>query len=91
MNVLITGSSGQIGTNLGLALLARGDSVLGVDKRPNSWSQAFPTEIVDMATAAGPGGLVLPAAVKAFRPSVIVHLAAWAKVHQLVKEPAKGV
>ncbi len=31
MNVLITGSSGQIGSNLALALIARGDSVLGVD------------------------------------------------------------
>ena len=40
MNVLITGSSGQIGTNLALALLKRGDAILGIDKRPNAWSTA---------------------------------------------------
>ncbi|MEK7730877.1 MAG: NAD-dependent epimerase/dehydratase family protein, partial [Planctomycetota bacterium] len=36
MNVLITGSSGQIGTNLALALLDRGDRVLGIDIRENT-------------------------------------------------------
>ena len=38
MKVLITGSSGQIGTNLGLSLLAGGHEVLGIDNRPNSWT-----------------------------------------------------
>jgi UDP-glucose 4-epimerase len=91
MNVLITGSSGQIGTNLALALLARGDRVLGVDKRPNAWTDKFPTEIVDMCRPpAGENGAALPPAVKTFKPAVIVHFAAWAKVHQLVREPEKA-
>jgi len=43
MHVLITGSSGQIGTNLALYLLERGHRVFGVDVRPNTWTDAFPT------------------------------------------------
>jgi UDP-glucose 4-epimerase len=91
MNILITGSSGQIGTNLGLFLLARGHKVLGVDKRPNPWTQALATEVIDLntpPTAAGSAGLRDVAG--RFIPAVIVHLAAWAKVHQLVREPGKA-
>jgi UDP-glucose 4-epimerase len=88
MNVLITGSSGQIGTNLALSLLAKGHKVLGVDKRANAWSSAFPTEIVDLAAPAAKAHLVEAAG--RLGPHVIVHLAAWAKVHQLVREPEKA-
>lgn len=89
MNILITGSSGQIGTNLGLHMLSRGHCVLGVDKRRNAWTSAFPTEVMDLnAPPAGSGPLVELAL--RFKPDVIVHLAAWAKVHQLVREPAKA-
>ena len=87
MNILITGSSGQIGTNLGLALLGRGDQVLGLDKRVNAWTRKFPTEIVDLTTPWSG----LPKAIAHFAPDIVVHLAAWAKVHQLVKEPAKSL
>jgi UDP-glucuronate 4-epimerase len=93
MNVLITGSSGQIGTNLALSLLSSGHRVLGIDKRPNSWTQAFPTEIVDMNVpppATGPAAGPLIKITREFKPAVVVHLAAWAKVHQLVKEPGKA-
>ena len=87
MKILITGSSGQIGTNLALALLQRGDTVLGLDKRPNSWTQKFPTEIIDLTRQPSDA----PAVAKSFAPDVIVHFAAWAKVHQLVKEPEKSL
>src|SRR4051794_11445821 len=90
MNVIITGSSGQIGTNVALALLARGDRVLGVDKRANTWTQKFPTEMLDLTMPANAGGRTLVDLALDFRPNVILHLAAWAKVHQLVKEPAKA-
>ena len=87
MNVWITGSSGQIGTNLGLALMKRGDSVLGIDKRANAWTTDLPTQIVDLVRVARQSLTVdLPG-----KPDVIVHLAAWAKVHQLVKEPDKSL
>ncbi|HEX3357089.1 MAG TPA: NAD-dependent epimerase/dehydratase family protein [Tepidisphaeraceae bacterium] len=87
MNVLITGSSGQIGTNLALAFLARGDQVLGIDSRPNSWTPKFTTEIVDLVAVARGQAKWSPS----FKPDVIVHLAAWAKVFQLVQQPEKAL
>src|SRR3954466_13370431 len=87
MNVLVTGSSGQIGTNLGVALIARGDRVLGLDKRPNAWVDSLETQTVDLVALARSNQTPeLP-----FAPDVIVHLAAWAKVHQLVREPEKAL
>ena len=50
MRILVTGSSGQIGTNLALRLLEDGHEVFGVDKRPNAWvGNAFPTLLQDLA------------------------------------------
>jgi UDP-glucose 4-epimerase len=87
VRVLVTGSSGQIGTNLALALLDEGHEVLGLDKRPNEWTDQIPTEVVDLvAEGAALGRLDLP-----WQPDCIVHLAAWAKVHQLVLEPEKAL
>jgi len=87
MKVLITGSSGQIGTNLALTLLRRGDTVLGVDNRPNPWSEAFETSLVDLVDAGrGTRGWIPP-----MRPDAIVHLAAHAKVFELVKQPHKAM
>ncbi len=89
MKVLITGSSGQIGTNLAHALLLAGHQVWGLDKRANLWSDRFPTFEYDLVTIARTGncdGVKLN-----FEPDLVVHLAAWAKVHQLVIEPAKAL
>jgi UDP-glucuronate 4-epimerase len=88
MNILVTGYSGQIGTNLGLALLARGENVLGIDKRANAWTDRFPTNIAELHTPEGAAQMRTLA--MEFKPRVVVHLAAWAKVHQLVKEPEKA-
>jgi UDP-glucose 4-epimerase len=90
MRVLVTGSSGQIGTNLCLRLLADGHQVFGVDKRQNSWTDAFPTLLQDLAGhypafAGGIGGVEYPEA------DVVVHLAAHAKVHQLVRQPHRAL
>ena len=87
MRALITGSSGQIGTNLGLALVARGDKVLGLDSRPNAWTSAFPTEVMDLVKLGRGEKDWSPKQ----RPDVIVHLAAWAKVYQLVLQPEKAL
>ena len=59
MRVLITGSSGQIGTNLGLRLLADGHDVFGVDKRQNAWTDDFRYLLQDLAGhyAPFPGGI----------------------------------
>jgi nucleoside-diphosphate-sugar epimerase len=90
MRVLITGSSGQIGTNLALRLLEDGHEVFGVDKRQNTWTDAFPTLLQDLAGhnpafRGGIGGVEYPPA------DVVVHLAAHAKVHQLVREPHRAL
>ncbi|MBI1387069.1 MAG: NAD-dependent epimerase/dehydratase family protein [bacterium] len=88
MNILITGSSGQIGTNLGLRLLERGDSILGIDKRHNPWTTELPTKIVDMTTDCGSRILEL---ITGYDIQLIVHLAAHAKVFELVREPSRAL
>ncbi|HEY2326169.1 MAG TPA: NAD-dependent epimerase/dehydratase family protein [Gaiellaceae bacterium] len=90
MRVLVTGSSGQIGTNLALRLQADGHEVFGVDKRQNTWSDAFPTLLQDLAGhypafSGGIGGVEYP------EVDVVVHLAAHAKVHQLVRQPHRAL
>jgi nucleoside-diphosphate-sugar epimerase len=87
VRVLITGSSGQIGTNLSLALLAAGHQVRGIDNRPNPWTGDIVTDVVDLAAlSAAPGSYAPP-----WRPDCTVHLAAHAKVYQLVLEPRKAL
>ncbi len=90
MRVLITGSSGQIGTNLALRLQREGHSVFGVDKRQNPWTDAFPTLLQDLAGhyppfKGGIGGVEYPDV------DIVVHLAAHAKVHQLVAQPHRAL
>jgi len=90
MRILITGSSGQIGTNLALRLVANGHQVFGIDNRPNPWTDRFPYLLQDLsgrypAYPTGIGGVDYPAA------DVVVHLAAHAKVHQLVQQPERAL
>lgn len=88
--VLITGSSGQIGTNLALRLQAEGHSVFGVDKRANSWTSAFPYLLQDLSApyrdfAGGIGSVPYPPC------DIVIHLAANAKVHELVETPHRAI
>jgi UDP-glucose 4-epimerase len=90
MRVLVTGASGQIGTNLALRLQRDGHSAFGVDKRQNPWTDEFPTLLQDLAGhypayVGGIGGVEYP------EVDVVVHLAAHAKVHQLVREPHRAL
>lgn len=84
MRVLITGSSGQIGSNLALALQARGDEVQGIDRRENAWTKEIPTVIADL-TKVNAGELPVYG-----RFDVVVHLAAHAKVFELVEHPTRA-
>lgn len=90
MRILITGSSGQIGTNLALRLIDQGHSVFGVDKRLNTWTDRFRYILQDLTTPYPPhergiGGVEYP------KVDVVVHLAAHAKVHELVRLPHRAM
>ena len=85
MNILITGSSGQIGTNVALALLERGDEVTGIDNRPNTWTDRFRMRLLDLVDAT-------PADLKTNpKPDVVLHFAANAKVFELVEHPSRAM
>ena len=91
MRVLITGSSGQIGTNLGLRLLDEGHSVYGIDIRPNTWTDRIDTLLQDISVhyssfVEGIGHAAYPPDI-----DVVVHLAAHAKVHELVEQPDRAL
>lgn len=84
MKALITGSSGQIGTNLALHLLARGDRVEGIDRRANTWTDRFPTHRIDLIDAD-------PEKLPKGPFDVVIHLAAHAKVFELVEHPDRAL
>ena len=68
----------------------RAIDVFGVDKRLNGWTDDFRYLLQDLsghyaAMEGGIGGVEYPPA------DVVVHLAAHAKVHQLVREPARAL
>lgn len=91
MRVLITGSSGQIGTNLGLRLLDEGHFVYGVDIRPSTWSDRIETLLQDLSVPyrdfeSGIGHAHYPENI-----DVVIHLAAHAKVHELVEQPDRAL
>lgn len=91
MRVLITGSSGQIGTNLALDLQNDGHFVFGIDIRPNPWTDEVETLLQDLSMPyqdfQGSIGLVqYPENL-----DVVVHLAANAKVHELVEHPDRAL
>ncbi len=85
MNILLTGSSGQIGTNVGLAAMARGDGIVGVDLRDNTWTGEIETVRLDLRTAEV---AELP---DPKRFDVVLHFAANAKVFELVEHPERAM
>ncbi len=91
MRILITGSSGQIGTNLGLYLHKRGHKVFGVDIRQNTWTNEIETLLQDLSRSynqfkGGIGYVQYPNDL-----DLVVHLAAHAKVHKLVEQPDRAL
>lgn len=87
MRILITGSSGQIGTNLALHLQEQGHYVYGIDVRPNTWTDKIDTLIQDLSVPynnfdKGIGYTSYPDSL-----DLVIHFAAHAKVHQLVEQP----
>jgi UDP-glucose 4-epimerase len=90
MRILLTGSSGQIGTNLARRLQQDGHWVFGVDKRVNTWTREFDTLLQDLAIQypSFKGGI---AGVEYPEVDLVVHMAAHAKVHQLVRQPHRAL
>lgn len=90
MRVIITGSSGQIGTNLALTLVGQGHEVFGIDNRTNTWTDDFPYVLQDLSDRyeSHPGGI---GAIEYPHSDVVVHLAAHAKVHELVSKPHRAL
>lgn len=92
MRLIVTGSSGQIGTNLALRCLERGHAVLGIDRRPNPWTDAFSSMVADLTAPFSVARLAAQHEDGAWaRPDAIVHLAAHAKVHDLVETPQRAL
>jgi UDP-glucose 4-epimerase len=86
MEILITGSSGTIGTRLFEALLAQGHDVTGLDRKPNKWNPELDAktrriDLLDRDVLMGLGG----------RYDAIVHLAANALVYKLVVNPGMAM
>lgn len=84
MKILVTGSSGMIGTALCERLLHAGHDVKGIDRRPNPWhdSLAAITVYADCMREEH-----LRRGVIAGQWDCVVHLAANARVHDLVVKP----
>ncbi len=91
MRVLITGSSGQIGTNLGLRLLREGHEVFGVDIRPNAWTDSIETLLQDLSVPYRSFEKGIGQAAYPENLDVVVHFAAHAKVHELVEHPDRAL
>ncbi len=93
---MVTGAAGFIGYHAAEALLARGDAVLGVDNFTPYYDvtlkearvarleahEAYKTARVDLADRAA-----LQAALEAFAPDLVIHLAAQAGVRYSVENP----
>lgn len=80
--ILITGSSGTIGTRLFEVLLEKNYAVVGFDRKANKWSGALNKMTIR-------GDLLKKADLKKISPGfdLIIHLAANARVYDLVLEP----
>lgn len=81
--VLVTGSSGTIGTYLCEILLEKGYDVIGADIRRNRWSREV-DEVTVLADLREGGSLDSIGA----DVDLVVHLAAYPRVYELVKKPA---
>ena len=82
MKIIVTGSSGMIGTALCQTLLTKNHEVIAVDVNPNAWDTEIAqiTRLMDLTDSTNLKEL--PSDV-----DMIVHLAANARVHDLVQEP----
>lgn len=86
MKILVTGSSGTIGTRLCEKLLAAGHEVIGADWEPCKWNPEVEALRVDIDLRHKEEFAKLPTDV-----DLIIHLAANARVYELVENPDRAM
>ena len=84
MNVLITGSSGFLGSNFTLNFKACGWSVTGLDIRSPVFAMPDSFVLGDVRDSA----LVFEA-LRTFKPDIVLHLAAFSTVQQGLQAPSE--
>ena len=83
MRVVVTGSSGMIGSALCERLDQRGDMAIPVDRAPNAWNASLDARTLTVELLRPPRTWPLPRT----GIDVVVHCAANARVHDLVVRP----
>ncbi len=86
MKILVTGSSGTIGTRLCEALLNASHDVIGADWEPCQWNPVVENLRIDIDLRNGEEYDKLPTDVE-----MIIHLAANARVYELVEHPERAM
>ena len=86
MRILVTGSSGTIGTRLCEKLLEQGHEVIGADWEPCKWNQVVEDLRIDIDLRHKEEFGKLPTDV-----DLIIHLAANARVYELVENPDRAM
>lgn len=86
MKILVTGSSGTIGTRLCEKLLAAGHTVVGADWEPCKWNTEVEALRIDIDLRHAEEYGKLPADAE-----LIIHLAANARVYELVENPSRAM
>lgn len=86
MKILVTGSSGTIGTHLCDTLLQRGDDVVGTDIAPNKWLPSVQAVTVVADLRKKEDFAKLPTDV-----DIVIHLGANARVYELVENPDRAL
>lgn len=88
MKILVTGSSGTIGTRLSEALLDAGHTVIGADWEPCTWNPVVEKLRINIDLR---DAQALKAHRSALRADLIIHLAANARVYELVEHPDRAM
>lgn len=83
MKILVTGSSGSIGTRVCEELIATGHEVVGADWKPNQWN----TEVDKLTINVDLRDEAKTAAALSVDIDMVIHLAANARVYNLIQDP----
>lgn len=86
MRILVTGASGTIGTRLCERLLQAGHDAVGADRRPNEWRNDVDAITIQADLLRLEDFSKLPTDV-----DIVVHLAAHARVYDLVQDPTRAL